>query len=842
MTTNFALSLSFDGIRLFQRVEDGWHLVGETEIGVPDLSDALAALKAKALTLDPSGLRTKLLIPNEQIKYLSLETAQTSLEDVMSALDGATPYKVNELVVDFDRTGGRTYIAAVARETLKEAESFAKEHHFNPVSFAAIAEPMTFGSEVFFGPTSTASKAGGKPIVRDATPFVVTGAVKLPEPEVAEEDEEPVLFTPRTRMATPESVAEPENETPATDAVEATVEAPKNDSEPEKSAPTLAVPTGTATGPAIVAETPDDTAKQTPPVVAKMREPTISPVIQRTPKATTPVAVIDTPKPAPDADEMASIGGFSSRRAAPAADPRPQEPKEAKPTRAEKKAAAISSKQAQTPRKKPRFLGLILTAILLVVMALVALWASTLSEEDLANWFGINPNGVVEVAQTEPDPNVTDVIAVAPEADVAAVSTATPTTEETPATALPQVRAENPPQILSPAEADRIYAATGVWQRAPRFPLLPRSETFDAMVVKPSDEPTELAAATMPDMSQANSDFTLLAPINPPAPGTNFALDARGLVIATPDGAVTPQGAIVFAGKPAITPPARPAQAAAADIPEASSTPDGVILVTGRPSKVPPLRPANAALPEPEAEAEADIPLGGVDLAGIRPTLRPDELAPVDEVAAIVSDPALAGFRPQVRPEGLAPEVAEVEEIAPEPEAPATPDITAVVAAIAEAAPASPFVNPTARAVRTSSRPDPRPSNFARVVSRATDLANRQAANAAAASAAVATSTADAAAPTTNVSNSAAAPSGNTPTSVARAATLESAIKLRSINLIGVYGQPNNRRALIRLGNGRYVKVEIGSSLDGGRVTAIGDNALNYVKRGKTYALQLPTG
>ena len=42
--------------------------------------------------------------------------------------------------------------------------------------------------------------------------------------------------------------------------------------------------------------------------------------------------------------------------------------------------------------------------------------------------------------------------------------------------------------------------------------------------------------------------------------------------------------------------------------------------------------------------------------------------------------------------------------------------------------------------------------------------------------------------------------------------------------------------------NGNYVKVEIGNSLDGGRVTAIGDSALNYVKRGKTIALELPTG
>ena len=80
------------------------------------------------------------------------------------------------------------------------------------------------------------------------------------------------------------------------------------------------------------------------------------------------------------------------------------------------------------------------------------------------------------------------------------------------------------------------------------------------------------------------------------------------------------------------------------------------------------------------------------------------------------------------------------------------------------------------------------------------------------------------------------------PGGVARAATQEDVIRLRQINLIGVYGRPNARRALVRLSNGRYVRVEVGSALDGGQVTAIGDNALNYVKRGRTYALELPSG
>jgi Tfp pilus assembly protein PilP len=68
------------------------------------------------------------------------------------------------------------------------------------------------------------------------------------------------------------------------------------------------------------------------------------------------------------------------------------------------------------------------------------------------------------------------------------------------------------------------------------------------------------------------------------------------------------------------------------------------------------------------------------------------------------------------------------------------------------------------------------------------------------------------------------------------------AMNLSDMNLIGVFGSPNNRRALIRLSNGRFTQVRIGDTLDGGQVTAIGDNALNYVKRGRLYMLAVPSG
>ncbi len=84
------------------------------------------------------------------------------------------------------------------------------------------------------------------------------------------------------------------------------------------------------------------------------------------------------------------------------------------------------------------------------------------------------------------------------------------------------------------------------------------------------------------------------------------------------------------------------------------------------------------------------------------------------------------------------------------------------------------------------------------------------------------------------------APSSPTRASVARLATTKNAINLRRTSLIGVYGSPSKRRALVRLSNGRYVKVKVGQRVDGGKVAAIGESELRYVKGGRTIILRMP--
>ena len=228
-----------------------------------------------------------------------------------------------------------------------------------------------------------------------------------------------------------------------------------------------------------------------------------------------------------------------------------------------------------------------------------------------------------------------------------------------------------------------------------------------------------------------------------------------------------------------------------------------------------------------------------MSLAGLQPQTDADTLQdPQDAVPT--------GPRPQLRPAGLPTQL-------PPADLPSNPDITSVIAGIAEEeAATAPLVDATDSAVSASRRPDTRPQNFATVVAnarppqQAVPAPTPEAVAVAPPAAEPAPSAPEPAAPPAEpeIVANAAPPQlvAPLPGGVARAATQEDAILLRDINLIGVYGRPNDRRALVRLPSGRYIRVTIGSTLDGGHVTAIGDNALNYVKRGRTFALEVPNG
>jgi hypothetical protein len=188
MKPGFALSLSQDGILLLQRADHGFVRLGAADPEDPALFARLAELRAVAADQAPAGFATKLVLPESQILYTEIEAPgpdrATRRAAIAKALEGRTPYAVKDLVFDWSGTGARVQVAVVARITLDEAESFAEDHRFHPVSFVAVPPPGRFGGEPFFGLTSRAAEhlPAGTRLDRDQDPVAIIEGPAAPDP------------------------------------------------------------------------------------------------------------------------------------------------------------------------------------------------------------------------------------------------------------------------------------------------------------------------------------------------------------------------------------------------------------------------------------------------------------------------------------------------------------------------------------------------------------------------------------------------------------------------------------------------------------------------------------
>ncbi len=187
MKPGFALTLAHDGVTLLQRSPRGWLIVGEVALDDPAFDSAVAGLRTTALSLAPdTPLATKLVIPGSEMLYTVIEVPgpdpEARRKAVRAALEGMTPYNVDELAFDWSGSGQALNVAVVARETLAEAEAFASRHGFNPVGFVAQPEAGQFIGEPFFGETSCAAEVIGKgdKLERDLIPVQVVGRAERP--------------------------------------------------------------------------------------------------------------------------------------------------------------------------------------------------------------------------------------------------------------------------------------------------------------------------------------------------------------------------------------------------------------------------------------------------------------------------------------------------------------------------------------------------------------------------------------------------------------------------------------------------------------------------------------
>ncbi len=1028
MKLNFALSLSFEGISLLGRVPGGWSVLGEIPLDVEDMRGALKSLREVADFRGANQGQVKLIIPNEQIRYLTLPKPESDADGaIRRSLDGATPYAVADLVYDSSGSGSTIMVAAVARETLEEAESFAREHFFEPVSFVARAPSGHFTGEVFFGPVP--SWIGPVP-TRDSQPITIVAApqerTEVPSEKAApaataaqplafqpasvvtseddqatpgEELEKPGRAEPATprraepaapvpsrpsqqenrssviptdraeQRVTPPRPIEPETEPliaadplasdseaqsdwpesddrQAVDAVSASpaiaetkTVAPKPDAAPRPTAatarrtaeddalapgaaedmpapPKLQVPQPEAGQPVSGSELAPSREQSAPsfgnlrasrdvPPRAPQQSTTIEPPSRveasaDTAPRITPRPNADTapsqqqadatrasdPRPAPalalakpvapmtkasneataapiaspsrplgttqdlPAEEAGKptpgslVKGFFSRRPPGRVQPKPPvqrqvaetappvtsertrqdtDPALSRPAKAAPVAAAPAPTRAQAPKPgrmaafkpgrdvetevpaaggaaaisaqeserqrmtvfgarekeaqiggKPRFLGLMLTAILLLFLAGVAAWASVFLDEGLARFFRPDATPQIETAETPDTTQQTGIddpeLEPEPEAETELASLSEAMPPEADGTGQEALSSPERARSLTPDEADATYAETGIWQRAPAAPLEPQQTQIEDLYVASIDpDVQQFDAVALPAAQALRRDVVYDFP-RPPLPAdVTFDLNERGFVRATPEGAINPDGILIYAGMPPAVPPRR----------TEPGTPDQT----------------EAATPTPEIAAESEAEQDR--LQGFRPRPRPGNLIELNERATLsgASLAELAAFRPKLRPETAK----EAEE----------EDITATELAIAQ-----------------SAKPLPRPRDIQRIVdaARAAPQPEEEPVEVAA------------------VAPRTVAPSIPSSTSVAQQATVRNALNLREVNLIGVYGKPASRRALVRLTNGRYQKVKVGDSIDGGRVAAIGETELRYTKSGRNITLKMPQG
>ncbi|NVO29083.1 hypothetical protein HJ526_16765 [Donghicola sp. C2-DW-16] len=744
MITNFALSLTFNGIRLLQRGEDGWLLVGDVALDAADLPAALAKLRDRALALSPDGLRCKIVIPDEQIRYLTMSGVAPGQERSAAriALEGATPYRVEQLNFDCVRlTDGNVSVAAVAHETLDEAEAFALEHGFNPYSFGAIPEPSAnYPAEPYLGTSLHAREVmpKGEEVQRDFELIRITGEAQINAGDLGGDDKIPL----------PDFGGAVENSSLSA------LHAATKEREAEVEAPFIEV------------STPDEDPEPTPDLSAATL------TAHRTaPKA--PAAARKTPLKAERTSVAAGmftvIGGM------------------------------LASTKLPLPKGQDHAkLGLMATAAVILFMGVVGATATlftgdkpaeiTAQSEPVAIPVTTVPAEELDTAELESEPDTdTDLTTPAPSSEetdeaLAMHGDAVDLLPVQPTDPAPEAAPEQ--VAMTPEQLQDLYARTGIYAMAPVAPTLPDVPS-DADVYVPSKDRAvpSLDAVSLPETNELALDELPPRQGLPTAAEHKFALDENGLVRPTPEGTLAPGGYRVFLGNPPVVPPTRPETA-----------------------------PAETEVAEAEPEAPA---------YKIRPQARPDDLAEKLERSRLggLTMAEMASRRPKARPDDLVPAppaVAEAPAASPETAA-------AVMDALREASGGSTAgiseEEQEDLVANSSLMPKARPKDLAPAPSKAAPV---QVASAA--------------------TKKSAAPSLPSKASVTKAATEDNVISLKEMNLIGVYGSDSNRRALIRLPNGRYKKVQVGDKIEGSKVTAISADAIRLVKGSRNVVLSMPKG
>ncbi len=875
MKKTFFLDLDHSGVRLRYGSGNEFPVLGEVSLDDPHFETRLEDLRREAEALSDGPLETVLTIPDTEILFTSVDLPDGTADEaarkarIEAELEGMTPYALGDLVYDWkEMSASKVAVAAAARETLDQAEDFAVSHGFNPRSFSGEPRKGLFTTRPDFGETTFAHNAAGaeapapqEPVTRiadlvddeteDGAGDEAPGLAPLPDPAqqtlevpepVATEAPAPEDAMPEAKAAAPDVPAAqtapaPQTRSPATDAPAKEVR------QDEEAGAVLA-----GAAPAFASRRAPATEREAEPSklgsiasrvavlpdggTAPRQDAPSAPVTQAKPAVGTAGAKRP-PGPGPRSSPVPSIRKVAPPAAAPAAslsrraaadpgaaDPAAPAPASGAPQSEVDQMTVFGARKSQTRRGLailPMVIGL-LVALAVAIGIWGAFFLLTPADEVLLSPAGEDRSvalaaGPVDSAVVE-DPVTAAVPDAAPDA-APQVDAAAPTDVAATAGAFEgQTLApgsDDPLRRPDGADEESRYAATGIDATAPQRPEAPSPDRVEEVYTPAAETPLR-AQDRVASLAAIEIDPATPPVLVPPPPaGANVDLDTEGRVVPTADGARSLRGVLVTAGLPPVRPPEAPSRPDAPQ--DAASDADLVVPVNrGTPALRPRERPEESAAAETlTAEAEAE-PTIAARIARLSPRPRPDT---GDAAATLVPEEGAenVGIAPQGRPDDLAIAVAlDAANRARESETADNAGRSGSAAASAAAAALAGLVPGTASpaAVARSVAPAARPQDAAPVeVAQASAIAT---------------------------------PSGPTSGSVASRATIANAIKLGQVNLMGVYGSPSNRRALVRLPSGRFVKVKVGDRIDGGRVRMIGDGQLDYVKGGRQIVLRMPNG
>lgn len=163
--TEYALSFSADAVHLRRRERSAtgqgdaalpvWQDLGSVAFDAPDFRGDFTRLRQMAGAGDQNDetlLDVTLIIPDDQILYTTLTVSPGADRElaVARALEGLTPYAVEDLSFDWEGDGDSVHVAAVARQTLREARDFAAQYGFAGRDYRAAPQSDTYAAEPVF--------------------------------------------------------------------------------------------------------------------------------------------------------------------------------------------------------------------------------------------------------------------------------------------------------------------------------------------------------------------------------------------------------------------------------------------------------------------------------------------------------------------------------------------------------------------------------------------------------------------------------------------------------------------------------------------------------------------